>query len=444
MRMRQIALVLVPAVAFARPGVAGPVQDRIDHAAPGDSIVLPAGVYHERLTITKPLILEGSGYVVIDADALGTALSVTGAQVTLRGLTLRSSGDSFLREDSGIKLDGADGSVVEDCRIEDALFGLYVAQSSRCRFARLSIRGKAIPMPRRGDGVRLWYSDDTTLEDIDMADSRDFIIWFAHRTVVRRCRVYRSRYGLHYMQCDDNEFRDNVFADNQVGGAIMYSRRIALRGNRFERSRGPSAYGLLLKDADDVEVEGNEFVDNTRGLYFDNTPQSEEANCAVRRNVFALNDVGVSILPDTRRVRFEANTFMDNLVHVEMIGRGNAVKNLWEGNYWDDHVVCDWDGDGVNDVPYRPRSVYEDLLGRYPELGLFRFSPSVAAIEFAGRLFPISQADLTMEDLRPALRPTVAPRRGERQGVNGAVLSAAAALVFLPLAGALWARSVLR
>jgi nitrous oxidase accessory protein len=401
-------------------------------------VVVPPGVYHEHVAIGKPVTLDGRGQVVVDGGGKGTLVTAKNAAVTLRGLTLRSSGDSFTAEDAAVRLENADGSVVEDCRLEDVLFGLYIAQSSRCSFRRLFIGGKKLEMPRRGDGVRLWYSDDTALEDIDMADSRDFVIWFAHRTVVRRCRVTGGRYGLHYMYCDDNRFEDNVFAGNQVGGTIMYSRRITLARNRFERSRGPSAYGLLLKDADDVVAEDNEFVDNTRGLYFDNSPQAEDGSCDIRRNVFALNDAGVSILPSTRRVRFDGNTFADNLAQVEVIGRGDPAKNLWTGNYWSDHVPYDADGDGTADLPYRPESSYEDLVAAHPELAILRFSPSVAALELAARLFPLGRGDLKLEDPRPSVLPTVVFHPRARRP-NAAVLAGAGALVLLPMLVAFWA-----
>jgi len=418
-------------------------QSLVDAAKPGDTVVLPPGLYRERIVVSKPLTIDGRGRAVIDGGNEGTIVTIH-APVTLRGITLRHSGISFSAEDSGIKMENADGCVVEDCRLEDVLFGLYVAKSSKCRFSRLFISGKNLEMPRRGDGVRLWYSDDTLLEKIEMTDSRDFIIWFAKRTVVRDCDIRRGRYGLHYMYCDDNLFENNRFVNNQVGGTIMYSRRITMVGNLFRNCRGPSAYGMLLKDADDVVAERNAFIDNTRGLYFDNSPQSEEATCVIRRNLFALNDAGVSILPDTRRARFEANSFVDNLVHAEFIGHCEAAKNSWEGNYWSDHATYDADGDGHGDVPYRPENLYEDLIGRHPELELLRFSPAVSAIEVAGRLFPRGRQDLRLEDARPAVMPTFQPASTEPRSSNPWILGGAVLLVLLPAAGFSWSRWVLR
>lgn len=419
-------------------------QERIDRAAPGETVQLPPGTYAEHLTIAKAITLDGGGAAVIDGGDQGTVIQVTAPGVTLRGLTIRASGDSFTMEDSAVRIENADRCTMERCRMEDVLFGAYIAKSSHCTFRDLWIGGKPLEMPRRGDGVRLWYSDDTLLERVQLVDSRDFVIWFAKRTTVRHCRVERGRYGLHYMYCDDDLFEDNAFVGNQVGGAIMYSRRIQLRGNRFERSRGPSAYGLLLKDADDIESRGNVFLDNTRGIFFDNSPQSPEATCTVTGDLFAGNDAGITILPSTRGVSFEGNAFVDNLVHVEMTGHGEASKNRWSGNYWGGKAVYDSDGDGFGDVPYRPTSAYEDLLRKHPQLAILRQSPSIAAIELAGDLFPITPGEVILEDARPATRPSLPAVRRERPTRGWTVPMIALALVVVPLAAARGARRAFR
>jgi beta-lactamase regulating signal transducer with metallopeptidase domain/nitrous oxidase accessory protein NosD len=46
---------------FIAPEAPGPIQQRIDAAAPGATVKLEPGVYKERLTIDKPLTLEGAG-----------------------------------------------------------------------------------------------------------------------------------------------------------------------------------------------------------------------------------------------------------------------------------------------------------------------------------------------------------------------------------------------
>jgi len=92
-------------------------------------------------------------------------------------------------------------------------------------------------------------------------------VWYSRGTLFEDNVVRRSRYGLHYMYSDDNRFRRNRFEDNQVGAAVMYSRGVELTENAFSFSNGIAAYGLLVKDADDVYVERNRFVGNATALF---------------------------------------------------------------------------------------------------------------------------------------------------------------------------------
>ncbi len=75
------------------------------------------------------------------------------------------------------------------------------------------------------------------------------------------------RYGLHYMFSDDNTFEDNSFENGAAGTAIMYSRRIVFRRNRFLHNRGFASVGLLFKACDDVLAESNLVADNARGIF---------------------------------------------------------------------------------------------------------------------------------------------------------------------------------
>src|SRR5262249_14278479 len=139
---------------------------------------------------------------------------------------------------------------------------------------RSIVIGKDLPDVRRGDGIRLWYSSGCRIVGNRIDRSRDLVIWYSSNTIVEDNVVQHSRYGLHYMYSDHNRFHGNRFEDNQVGAAVMNSRDITLERNAFSFSSGASAYGFLLKDADDVFIRDNRFVGNATGLFVDGAPQS--------------------------------------------------------------------------------------------------------------------------------------------------------------------------
>ncbi|MFO0982491.1 MAG: NosD domain-containing protein, partial [Planctomycetota bacterium] len=269
--------------------------------------------------------------------------------------------------------------------------------------------GKDLPIPRRADGIRLQDSHGSLIEDNTVEDSRDLAIWQSNDCVTRRNVVRRCRYGLHYMYCDRNVFEGNEFAGNHTGAAIMYSRHVTLRDNRFTGSRGPSAHGLLIKTADDVIAEHNWFVDNTRGIFLEDTPSSRRADCVIRSNVIGGNDTGVAIEPSVARVVFTENAFIANRAQVEALGWTRAEQNVWSadgrGNYWSDYVGFDADGNGVGDTPYQLEQFFEDLASRYPAVGMLRMAPAAAALECAARAFPIVKPRPTLTDACPLVDP---------------------------------------
>jgi nitrous oxidase accessory protein len=426
------------------PGSAYPtIGSAVAAAAPGDEILVRAGVYRENVRLDRPLVLRGEPGAVIDGGAQGTVVLVERCPSAVRGLTIRGSGDSYLYEDAGVKLLNAAGCTVEDNRIEDVLFGILARGSRQARILRNHVAGKDLPVPRRGDGIRLQNADDSLVQDNTVLDTRDLAIWQSNRCVVRGNVVRGGRYGLHYMYCDDSLFEDNVFEDNLTGGAIMYSRRLELRRNRFSGSRGASAYGLLVKVGDDVLAEGNWFLDNSVGLFLEDSPSSFQASCTFRGNLVGGNDTGVALQPSVARVLFQDNAFVANRLQVAVHGRSREGLNRWSqdgrGNYWSDYIGFDADGNGIGDTPYRVEHFFEDLASRWPGAELLRLGPAAAALEMAARAFPIGKPQPVLTDEYPLLSPPAGlgrpPQAEPRAALAGAGLaSIAVALGVLGLA----------
>src|SRR5690349_4203061 len=72
------------------------------NAQPGAVIQVPTGVYAGPLQIAKPVILEGEAGAVINGTGQGDVITISAANVTLRGFVIRNSGDSLDQENAGI------------------------------------------------------------------------------------------------------------------------------------------------------------------------------------------------------------------------------------------------------------------------------------------------------------------------------------------------------
>lgn len=420
----------------------GPVRsigEAINSASPGDTISVDGGVYRERPVVYKTLKLIGVNEPVIDGGGTGTVVEVKAPGCILKGFTVTGSGSHLSNEDTGILVDSAEGAIVEQNLLTDVLFGIYVKNSPHTVISKNTIRGKEVPMPERGDGVRLWYSSGTKVLDNKIALIRDMVIWWSSDTLIKGNTVEEGRYGLHYMSSNHNRFEDNVFRNNYVGGFLMYSVDIQFYRNSFINNRGTgTGYGIGFKDLDDVIAKDNLIIDNRVGIFLDNSPYLIESWNDISGNVIAFNDIGVSLMPSIRRNAFLNNSFVDNDEQAEVRGGGELSGNEWSrdgsGNYWSDYVGYDENGDGIGEIPYKSESLFESLIDSKPELRIFVFSPVAKAIELASQAFPVIKPEPKLTDEYPLVRSEIrAETVASGRGLSPGLLLMSLAMAAVPL-----------
>ncbi|MFQ5745624.1 MAG: nitrous oxide reductase family maturation protein NosD [Gemmatimonadota bacterium] len=416
------------------------IGDALAAAADGDTVLVLPGVYREHLEITRAVVLLGRPGAVLDGGGEGTVLTLR-APAVVSGLRVRGSGSNLSREDAGIMVLAADGVRIEGNELEDVLFGIYLKESADPQVRDNVIRGKALPVAQRGDGIRLWYCRGGRVEGNRLWRVRDLVIWFTRELTVTGNEVSDSRYGLHYMYSDHNHFTNNRFLRNRVGAFVMYSKDIELRDNVFAEAAGASGIGLGLKDTDGVRAEGNVFVASATGISLDNSPSTLGSKNVFRNNVVAWNDVGIHLLPAVAGNQFEENRVSGNLTPVAVSGGGDALANEWSGNYWSEYAGLDEDGDGIGDTPFVHARLADDLFVRHVELRLFELSPAVATLDILGEAFPLLKPRPVVVDPRPLSRPPGPEGRGSGPGADVLLATAwlgagvAAALVLARLRG---------
>jgi nitrous oxidase accessory protein len=388
------------------------LQAAINAAQPGDVIEIPPGVYQGNFVIGKSVTLQGKNWPVLDANNQGHVIEINNAPyVTIRGLVIRNSGTRLDKEDAGIAVKDSPYTVIKNNRLENTLFGILVDNSAHSRLIGNVIGAKNLDVAARGDGIRVWYSENTKVIGNRVDRGRDVVLWYNNGAIIRDNHITNGRYGLHFMYCDDNLIENNRVEGNSVGAFLMYSRRLTLRHNIFAGNRGPSGYGIGLKDIDGVEATDNLFSGNRVGMYFDNSPSALDVTQHFQRNAFVFNDIGLLFTPSVRRNIFSHNSFVDNLEQVGLTGSGTFKDNEFtvngQGNFWSDYLGYDADGDGLGDLPYVSQSLFENMMDKNPQLRLFQLSPAQQAVDMAARAFPIFQPKPKFADDAPLLAPVV-------------------------------------
>ncbi|HJS46468.1 MAG TPA: nitrous oxide reductase family maturation protein NosD, partial [Gemmatimonadales bacterium] len=362
-------------------------------------VVVPAGTWREpTITVDRPLELVGEPGAVLDGEGRRGLLLVTADDVTVRGLTLRNTGLTFTEDRAALKAVRARRCVLEDLVVEDAMFALYLSESPGCVVRRNRIAGTGARETQSGNAIHLWNSPGALIEDNSVTRHRDGIyLEFSDRGRVRRnASTGNRRYGLHFMFSHAAAYEGNSFTGNGAGVAVMYSRGIEMRGNTFARSRGPAAYGLLLKDITDGTIAGNTFEQNTVGLRSEGAARLE-----VRDNRFRGNGWAIRLMANTEDCRFEANSFEANTLDVATNGRRHT--STFRGNWWDAYRGYDLDRDGTGDVPFRPVRLFAYLVERYPPALVLNRSLFVGFLDAAERVLPVLSPE-ALADQAPLMR----------------------------------------
>jgi nitrous oxidase accessory protein len=365
----------------------------------GGRVVVTAGTYREQeIVVDRAVEIVGRGQPLIQGDGAHTIITVTADDVTVRGIRLAHVATSYVEDHAALRVQNVRNCAILDNRVEDAFFGIYLANVTGCRIERNDLRASHATETSSGNGIHLWSSRDVIIADNTVHAFRDGIYFeFVHGTEVsRNLSEGNLRYGLHFMYSDDCRYLGNVFRRNGSGVAVMYTHRVQMTGNRFEQNWGAAAYGLLLKEISDARLERNVFYRNTTGLVADG------ANRIVAdRNDFIENGWAVKLDASTVDGRMTRNNFIANTFDIASNSR--EPSTVVAGNYWDAYRGYDLNRDGVGDVPFRPVRLFSMIVEHHePALILLR-SGFVELLDAAERVLP-ALTPTTLADARPAMR----------------------------------------
>jgi nitrous oxidase accessory protein len=439
------------------------IQQRIDQAAPEDIIVVDGGVYRESVVISKPVSLIGRNSPVIDGGGQGDVVTISADDVVMTGFEIRGSAKSISQEPAAVKIDGANRVTVNSNHLRDAHFGIHITKSEGDTIENNVIDvGDDTPIERRGHGIYLWETTRSTIHANTIVHAADGIhLEYSDGNGIGANTVTDSRYALHFMYASDTRIIGNTFRDNLAGAVLMYSKELILKDNELSSNRrGATGAGMLLKDDDNVWVEGNRIQRNKYGMTVDGTPQTPGATAIFRANLFALNDTAVGLMSNAP-ITFVENAMIDNVVQVQALsgelatalsshgasqpstsgdGTGATLPKgaVWSsngrGNYWSDYRGFDENGDGVGDQAYEPRPPFAGRLGNKEMLRLFQYTPAQQAIDAATDLFPVYRYRAVIADDSPLMSPPEGLAMRQSDGVNVRLLVASALLLAATLA----------
>lgn len=375
------------------------IKSAIKKAEDGDTVIVHKGIYKEgNIAITKSITFIGKNRPVLDGDRKFEVLSIHANNVTVQGFKVQHSSYATMDDPGGIKVYESYNVIIQDNILYDNFFGIYIQSCSQVLIKGNKIIAFSKEEQQIGNGIHCWKSDSLQIIANDISGNRDGIYFefVTHSVVWRNISVDNIRYGLHFMFSHDDAYFTNIFRNNGAGVAVMFTKRVVMMNNTFEKNWGDAAYGLLLKELTDCYMAGNKFVENTSAVFMDGS-----SRIIMEKNVFKANGWGLKMQANCTDNRTEHNNFIGNTFDIST--NGNLTLNTFDENYWDKYEGYDLDKDKIGDVPYHPLSLYSVIVEVNPPAMLLYRSFMVSLLDKSEKLIPSITPD-GFVDNRPLMR----------------------------------------
>lgn len=375
------------------------IKATLELSSSGDTIRIMPGVYHEgNIIIQKPITLVGIDFPVLDGENKVEIFTVVARKVSIIGLRLINTGVGSINDISAINAIESNDLLVLNNQFENTFFGVHLANSKNCRIENNVLHSNAEAEHQIGNGIHAWKCDSIIIRNNSVSGHRDGIYFefVTHSLIEKNVSHHNLRYGLHFMFSHHDEYRSNTFQNNGAGVAVMYTKGVTMKGNKFEDNWGSSSYGLLLKDISDSFIEQNFFSKNTVAVYMEGS-----SRCHFSKNTFNGNGWAVKIQANCDENVFLKNNFLSNTF--DMATNGSLVLNTVDENYWDKYEGYDLNKDSQGDVPYHPVSLYAMVVEKMPSAIMLWRSFLVYLLDRTEKVIP-SITPENLKDIHPAMR----------------------------------------
>ncbi len=370
------------------------IKEAISSAQDGDEILIKSGVYKEHgIEIKKSITLKGIDNPVIDGENKETIFNINADNFSIEGLTIINVGQSYTKDFAAILVYRSNHFTIKNNILKNVFFGILVEKSHFGIINNNDVSGVGVEQASSGNGIHLWHSSDMKISNNTLYGLRDGIYFeFVSKTEIFNNNSFENlRYGLHFMFSNNNEYHDNVFTNNGAGVAVMFSKFVKMKNNKFIDNWGSASYGLLLKEIYDAEIENNLFSENTIGISVDGCTRIN-----YKQNTFLGNGWAVKIIGACYENDFSQNNFLHNALDLSYNSKINS--NKFDNNYWSDYTGYDLDKNGIGDVPYRPVKLFSYVVHRTPEAIILLRSLFVDIINFSEKVSPVFTPDNLMDN----------------------------------------------
>jgi len=234
------------------------IQDAVNIALPGDTIIVYNGTYYENVDVDKQLNLTGIGMPVVNASREGSPISFHTGGCILEGFRITDSGEEYVYySDAGVQL-FSDDNLVRNNDITNNLIGVFSLNSKNNTIIQNDIINNVV------FGTYLRNTSNTKLINNYVFNNTLLGIWISDSA---NNNLSNNILSNNWISISLRDSKENIIANNTIS-------KSSLRGIAFEENSNYNiitgnniancSQGINLYDDDYNQIYHNNFINNTK------------------------------------------------------------------------------------------------------------------------------------------------------------------------------------
>jgi parallel beta-helix repeat protein len=269
------------------------IQDAVDAAVSGDTIIVRAGLYQEHVTLDKTLILETEEGATIDGGGSLSTVTIAAEGCTVSGFSVTGSG-SHPHENAGIRIESGGNTISGNTIWGNKEDGILLGGEENVIVNNFISENK-------GNGPYMNRGDGNTIEGNTISGNTNYGLYVGGSDNILRDNVMSGN-GRNFGISGRGEYND-VDTSNTVDGKPIYylvneqdelidsgsnvgylvvirSKNITIR----DLTLANNDKGVCLYDCQNCLLDNIIAQDNDKGIYLERCSDSTVQNCTISGN----------------------------------------------------------------------------------------------------------------------------------------------------------------